>query len=83
MPRVLDGRLTDGQLAALLLAANGYTAGQIARRLGTSEQGIHLRLNQAARALGAHSRAHLVALALKRGLITADDITPTEQETAA
>jgi len=82
MPRILNGHLTAGQLAALRLAANGMTAGQIARRLGTTETGIHLRLNQAARSMGATSRPHLVALALVRGLLTADDIhqpnTPRE-----
>ncbi|GAA2629946.1 LuxR C-terminal-related transcriptional regulator [Streptomyces axinellae] len=83
MPRVLDGRLSDGQYEALLLAANGLTARQIATRLGTSEQGIHLRLNQAARSVGAHSRTHLVALAMATGLITPADITPTRQEAAA
>ncbi|MGY1439488.1 response regulator transcription factor [Streptomyces reniochalinae] len=76
MPRVLDGRLTPGQLQALRLAANGLTAGQIARRLGTTETGIHLRLNTAARALGARSRAHLVAVAMTQGLITPADIEP-------
>jgi DNA-binding NarL/FixJ family response regulator len=83
MPRVLNGRLSPGQLQALRLAANGMTAGQIARRLGTTETGIHLRLNQAARSLGAASRPHLVALALVRGVLTAGDITDTPKETAA
>lgn len=84
MPRVLNGHLSPGQLAALRLAANGLTAGQIARRLGTTETGIHLRLNQAARAVGARSRPHLVALALASGLLSAADIdqpnTPRPQE---
>lgn len=76
-PRILDGRLTPGQLQALRMAANGMTAGQIARRLGTTETGIHLRLNQAARSLGAKSRPHLVALALVRGLLEPGDIDDT------
>lgn len=85
MPRVIDGRLSPGELAALRMAANGLSAGQIARRLGTTETGIHLRLNRAARSLGAASRPHLVALALVRGLLTNDDIedTNTPKEHAA
>lgn len=82
MPRILNGHLTAAQLAALRLAANGLTAGQIARRLGTTETGIHLRLNQAARAMGATSRPHLVALALVTGVLNPNDIhqpsTPKE-----
>lgn len=76
MPRILDGRLSPGQLAALRLAANGLTAEQIAHRLGTTATGIHLRLNQAARSVGALSRAHLVAVAMAQGLLTPADIEP-------
>lgn len=77
MPRALYHRLTQGQLAALRMAANGFTSRQIATRLGTTETGIHLRLNAAARSLGARSRAHLVALAMASGLLAATDISET------
>ncbi len=83
MPRRLDGRLSPGQLAALQLAANGYTSRQIATRLGATEQGIHLRLNTAMRSLGARSRTHAVAIAITRGLIKLDDNGPTVREAAA
>ncbi|MFP8960011.1 LuxR C-terminal-related transcriptional regulator [Streptomyces nanhaiensis] len=75
MPRALDGHLSPGQLAALRLAANGMTSREIARILGTTEQGIHLRLKTASKSLGAASRTHAVALALKRGLLDLDDVT--------
>lgn len=74
MPRILDGHLSQGQLAALRLTANGLTSRQIASRLGTTETGIHLRLNQAARALGATTRSHAVAICIARGLIGIDEI---------
>lgn len=81
MPRILDGRITDAQLEALRLAANGHTARRIARQLAVSEDAVNLRLTAAARSLGAASRAHLVALALVRGLLTADDIHDTRPRT--
>lgn len=83
MPRTLDGSLSPGELAALRMAANGLTAGQIARRLGTTETGIQLRLNRAARSLGATTRPHLVALALVRGVLTAGDIHDASRQEAA
>ena len=85
MPRILDGRLSPGQLAALRLAANGLTSRQIAVRLGTTERGIHLRLITATRSLGAQSRTHAVAVALRLGLLSLDEIdlpAQPEQETA-
>lgn len=84
MPRVLDGRLSPGQLAALRLAASGYTSRQIAHRLATTEQGIHLRLKTAATSLGARSRTHAVAICLARGLIHFDELElPEQRRTAA
>jgi DNA-binding CsgD family transcriptional regulator len=74
MPRALDGHLSPGQLAALRLAASGYTSRQIATRLGTTEQGIHLRLKTAAASLGAKSRTHTVVVALARGLLRLDEV---------
>jgi DNA-binding CsgD family transcriptional regulator len=74
MPRVFDGRLSPGQLAALRLAASGYTSRQIATRLETTEQGIHLRLREAATSLGARSRTHAVVIALARGLLRLDEL---------
>lgn len=61
--------LSDGQLDALRLAASGYTSRQIAHRLDTTEQGVHLRLKEACVRLEARSRTHAVAIALHRRLI--------------
>lgn len=66
--------LPPSQARALRLAANGLTAAQIAHQLGTTENGIHCRLRAAAKTLGARSRAHLVALALTRGILAPGDI---------
>jgi DNA-binding CsgD family transcriptional regulator len=74
MPRALDGRLSAGQLAALRLAASGYTSRQIAGRLGTTEGGIHIRLKTAADSLGARSRTHAVVIALARGLLRVEEL---------
>lgn len=75
MPRTYE-TISPGQRAALVLAANGYTSKQIATRLGTTEQAIHLRLKAAAYTLGARSRPHAVALAIRQGIITTEDIKP-------
>ena len=74
MPRSLDGRVSAAQLAALRLAACGYTSRQIAERVGSTELAVHLRLNQAARSLGARSRVHAVAIAIVTGLIDPYDV---------
>lgn len=73
-PRNLSFPLSEGEIAALRLAAAGYTSRQIAVRLGTTEQGIHLRLKSAAVKLGARSRTHAAVLALYRRVITFDEV---------
>jgi DNA-binding NarL/FixJ family response regulator len=84
MPRNLASPLSAGELAALQLAASGYTSRQIAHRLGTTEQGIHLRLKSAATKLGARSRTHAVAIALATGLLDSDAIElPAHRKAAA
>lgn len=82
--------LSPGQLAALRLAASGYTSRQIAARLNatgqgarTTEQGVHLRLKEAQVRLGARSRTHAVAIALRRALIHFDDLDLNEPRRAA
>jgi DNA-binding CsgD family transcriptional regulator len=66
--------LSVGQLAALRLAASGYTSRQIAAHLDTTEQGVHLRLKEAAVRLGARSRTHAVVIAIRRRLIDLGDV---------
>lgn len=75
--------LTDGQLDALRLAASGYTSRQIATRLDTTEQGIHLRLKDAAIRLGARSRTHAVVIALQRRLIRFAELETDQPRKAA
>ena len=73
-PGVEGQPLSDGQLAALRLAASGYTSRQIAARLETTEQGVHLRLKEAAVRLGAKSRTHAAVIALRRCVICFDEL---------
>ncbi|MGR6538863.1 response regulator transcription factor [Streptomyces rochei] len=73
-PSVPGQPLTPGQLAALRLAASGYTSRQIATRLHTTESGVHLRLKEATVRLGARSRTHAVVIALRRRIIRFDDL---------
>lgn len=75
--------LSPGQLAALRLAASGYTSRQIAARLGTTEQGVHLRLKEAQVRLGARSRTHAVAIALRRCVIRFDELDLNEPKEQA
>lgn len=77
--------LSPGQVAALRLAASGYTSRQIATRLNTTEQGVHLRLKEAQVRLGARSRTHAAVIALRRAVIRFDELDLNEhaKETAA
>ncbi|MEU1043914.1 helix-turn-helix transcriptional regulator [Streptomyces sp. NPDC005897] len=75
--------LSPGQVAALQLAASGYTSRQIATRLDTTETGVHLRLKEAQVRLGARSRTHAVVIALRRCIIRFDDLDLNETRNAA
>ncbi|WP_328336794.1 LuxR C-terminal-related transcriptional regulator [Streptomyces violaceus] len=77
-PSVEGMPLSTGQLAALRLAASGYTSRQIAGRLGTTEDGVHLRLREAQVRLGARSRTHAVVIALRRAVIRFDELDLNE-----
>lgn len=72
--------LSPGQLAALRLAASGYTSRQIAHRLGTTERGVHLRLKEVCVRLGARSRTHAAVIALQRQLIHFDELDVNDQQ---
>lgn len=82
-PSITGQPLTPGQLDALRLAAAGYTSRQIAARIGSTEQGIHLRIKEATVRLGARSRTHAVVIALHRGLIDLDELVLPVQEFTA
>ncbi|NEA52375.1 LuxR C-terminal-related transcriptional regulator [Streptomyces sp. SID10815] len=75
--------LSPGELAALRLAASGFTSKHIAHRLDTTEQGIHLRLKAAAVKLGARSRTHAVVIALRRHIIRFDELDLNEPRRTA
>lgn len=79
-----DGKpLSPGQLGALRLAASGYTSRQIATRLHTTEQAVHLRLKEAQVRLGARSRTHAVVIALRRAVIHFDELDLEPERNAA
>ncbi|MCX4809028.1 helix-turn-helix transcriptional regulator [Streptomyces sp. NBC_01239] len=75
--------LSPGQLDALRLAASGYTSRQIATRLHTTEQAVHLRLKEAQVRLGARSRTHAAVIALRRCVIRFDELELDQQREQA
>lgn len=72
------GPLTRRQLAILRHVACGLTAQQVSGRVGLRYATVRTELAHAYAALGAHHAAHAVALAMARGLIRPDEITPTD-----
>lgn len=74
MPRASSGLPTPLEIGALVLSANGLTSRQIAARVGVSKTAVDVRLGRAARVLGARSRTHAVAVALRLGLIGLDEV---------
>lgn len=82
-PGVEGQPLSPGQLAALRLAASGYTSRQIANRLDSTEGGVHLRLKEATVRLGARSRTHAVVIALRRSVIRFDELELEQQRNAS
>lgn len=66
--------LLPTSLESLRMAANGLTDKEAAARLGIRPQTVSSRMKAAFVALGANNRTQAVALALAKGLITAEDI---------
>ena len=64
-----DNRVPSEELAALQLLARGYTVAQIARLLQTTPAEVRARLDRVMLRLGAASRQHAVAIALRLALI--------------
>jgi DNA-binding NarL/FixJ family response regulator len=62
----LRGPLTAAEVAALRLAADGYTNVRIARELGVSVSAIKARLEGGYSKLHAQDRTHAVAIALRQ-----------------
>jgi DNA-binding CsgD family transcriptional regulator len=66
--------LTARQREVLALVANGNTNRQIGRWLGIDPRTVNRHLAVIYQVLGAHDRAQAVALALRHGDLTQDDI---------
>lgn len=86
--------LTARQRQVLALVAAGRTAVQIGRQLSIEHTTVNRHLAEIYKILGAHDRAHAVALAIWRGDITLPQLAdigqastrqlrPVPQETAA
>lgn len=71
--------LTARQREVLALVAAGRTAMQIGRTLGIEHTTVNRHLAEIYRALGAHDRAHAVALAIWSGDITLADLATIGQ----
>ncbi|WP_052683160.1 helix-turn-helix domain-containing protein [Streptomyces sp. FxanaA7] len=67
--------LTGREREALLLAANGYTNRAIGRALGVGEETVKTRMQKVLRKLRVNDRAQAVAVALRLGVLSLDEIT--------
>lgn len=67
--------LTDRQLAALRLKANGLTYTEIAAQLDISGPVAAQEILAAGDALGARNTTHAVAIAFRTGLFNSTDVT--------
>lgn len=72
--------LTPAELRVITLSSRGYTDPEIANLVGRSPQTVKTQGKTACQKLGAHNRAHAVAIAIRQGLI---DIGSEDQEIAA
>ena len=66
-----DEDLTRRELDVLRLIREGHRNKQIADRLGIAETTVNFHIRNLVEKLGAHDRAHAVALAIERGLLSA------------
>ena len=64
-------RLTGRQLQILGMICDGLTNQQIADRLGIGHDTVKSHISRTRALMAAHSRAHLAALAVRRGLVRA------------
>ena len=66
-----DEDLTRRELDVLGLIRDGHRNKQIADQLGIAETTVNFHVRNLVEKLGAHDRAHAVALAIQRGLLPA------------
>jgi len=64
-----DGSLSPRQLEVLTLVAVGADARQIAAELSISDATVRTHVKNVLARLGAHNRAHAVAIAMATGLL--------------
>jgi DNA-binding NarL/FixJ family response regulator len=64
-----DEDLTRRELDVLSLIRDGHRNKQIADKLGIAETTVNFHIRNLVEKLGAHDRAHAVALAIRRGLL--------------
>ncbi len=64
-----DPRLSPREREVTLLLADGLSGEEIARRLVLSPETVRTHIRNAMDAVGAHTRAHLVSIALRKRLI--------------
>ena len=64
-----DDDLTRRELDVLALIRDGHRNKQIADQLGIAETTVNFHVRNLVEKLGAHDRAHAVALAIKRGVL--------------
>ncbi len=67
--RRLSSALTSREAEVLTLLAEGFTYEEIGRRLGISSETVRTHLQKASERLGASTRTHAVATAIRLGLI--------------
>jgi LuxR family quorum sensing-dependent transcriptional regulator len=65
--------ITPAERNALQLLAIGTADGEIARILGVAESDVEPRLTKLFAAIGAANQTEAIAIALKRGLVSAGD----------
>ncbi|MFJ8437651.1 response regulator transcription factor [Kitasatospora griseola] len=77
--RVVQQPLGPRHLRALALIANGHTDASIGRQMGVSTHTASWYVKCILARLGAHDRAHAVALGIRHGYLRLDDIQPHPQ----
>jgi DNA-binding NarL/FixJ family response regulator len=64
-----EGEITEAELEVVMHLSHGLTQKMVAETLGKSEQTVKDQVKSARAALNAKTRIHLVAIALRQGLI--------------
>lgn len=69
---IQDARLTPEEVACLRLLATSHDCRQIASALGRSERQVSRQMRRLRTKLGARNEAHMLATALRLGIVTLD-----------